>query len=203
MTHFITGILVPNSVYKDGNTKRFIDRIMEPYSEHLEVESYISKTADEVREEYEEASKKHPEYKDMDIEEWSEKWYGEKLDKEGNLLSTFNQDSFYDWYRVGGRWDGYLTDNRRRSDNGFNFDDIHEEVENNSISVEDMIKNIDNYEYLPGKLLDTDGSVYEHRKYGWFGMSEDVKGDDIWKKEFVQVLHNNRDCYLVSLDCHV
>ena len=32
----------------------------------------------------------------------------EKLDKDGNVLSTYNPDSKWDWYSVGGRWGGEL-----------------------------------------------------------------------------------------------
>src|ERR1700728_3854541 len=28
---------------------------------------------------------------------------------------------FSDWYRIGGRWDGWITGNEQSSDNGFNF----------------------------------------------------------------------------------
>jgi len=35
-----------------------------------------------------------------------------------------NDNSFWDWYRIGGRWDGILTDNVQdvqESENGFNL----------------------------------------------------------------------------------
>ncbi|GAI55280.1 unnamed protein product, partial [marine sediment metagenome] len=65
----------------------------------------------------------HPGEK-RDIREWAKYWYGEELDDKGNLLSTFNRDSFWDWYQVGGRWDGAITD----------------KPQNNSIPVEKLLE---------------------------------------------------------------
>ena len=30
------------------------------------------------------------------------------VDKDGNIISTYNPDSKWDWYEIGGRWSGML-----------------------------------------------------------------------------------------------
>ena len=35
-------------------------------------------------------------------------WHGTKLDKNGNSLTTYNPDSKWDWYQIGGRWCGCI-----------------------------------------------------------------------------------------------
>lgn len=39
-----------------------------------------------------------------EIQDW-----GYIIDKDENLLSTYNEDSQWNWYTIGGHWDGYLT----------------------------------------------------------------------------------------------
>jgi hypothetical protein len=40
--------------------------------------------------------------------DWWERWSGESLDSEGNALTTYNPNSKWDWYSIGGRWTGAL-----------------------------------------------------------------------------------------------
>lgn len=35
-------------------------------------------------------------------------WYSEEADENGNTITTYNTDSKWDWYVVGGRWTGYF-----------------------------------------------------------------------------------------------
>ena len=36
------------------------------------------------------------------------RWYGDMVDDEGNLLSTYNSNAKWDWYEIGGRWEGVI-----------------------------------------------------------------------------------------------
>ena len=62
----------------------------------------------------------------MPIKKFWETWEGNNLDEEGNSLSTWNKNSFWDWFVIGGRWDGILTDNLQKGD-------MSESLENNNI----------------------------------------------------------------------
>lgn len=48
----------------------------------------------------------------------------------------------WDWYRVGGRWDGYLVSDEemkaRETDNGFNFQPENEQVDRNAVRVSEV-----------------------------------------------------------------
>ena len=124
MTHFVIGVIVPKKIMKEGDdsVRNFIDNLMEPYSESYEVEPHIEKDKEEIEEEYKEFKKELKEKikKKEKVEEWEIKsskeslkewvksYHGYELDEKGNATSTFNKDSFYDWYVVGGRWSGIL-----------------------------------------------------------------------------------------------
>jgi hypothetical protein len=101
-----------------------VDDILEPYDENKKVKPHIDQTKDEIHKDFMKCQGRiYAENKpkdDLDDFEkltlsidnvnskWLDKWNGRKLDKNGNTLSTYNQDSKWDWYQVGGRWSGSL-----------------------------------------------------------------------------------------------
>jgi hypothetical protein len=101
-----------------------VDWILEPYNESLEVEPYIDQTKEELHKEFMACygriyAENKPEglldaFEELTLSldgvnaKWLDKWNGQKLDKHGNALTTYNPDSKWDWYQVGGRWSGSL-----------------------------------------------------------------------------------------------
>lgn len=75
---------------------------MERYSEHREVEPYISTTKKELLEMGEERIRERRAPSEITTPEEYYNFYteGEILDEEGNLLSTYNPESRWDYYRV-------------------------------------------------------------------------------------------------------
>ena len=122
----------------------------------------------------------------------------------GEFLTTFNSDATWDWYRVGGRWDGWITRTKVESqDNGFNFGEKHEDLAKNSISVEEYLESIakNDEDRIPYAVITSDGMWHSHGKMGPFAFSYD--NNDNWDKEFVEYLENDRNCMAIALDCHI
>lgn len=99
-----------------------IEELLEPFYEGMEVEPYIYKTKEEVLNEIEKHCIKNEELKEkyskLSDREKIADWNGwENLDGEDNLLSTYNPNSKWDWYEVGGRWSRLL-----KTKNGYNVD---------------------------------------------------------------------------------
>lgn len=101
MSHFTVAVFTNKSQsYKD---------LLEPYCEGLEVEPYIYETKQEVLNKIEEFCQKDDELKCeyanlSDLEKITD-WTGlEMFDEDGNPLTTYNPNSKWDWYEVGGRW---------------------------------------------------------------------------------------------------
>src|SRR3990172_4016315 len=117
MTHY-TILVLYRGWLKEVEGK--IAQMLAPYDENLDgparIEVPVKKAKTEfkkVMKEPKTSNKPHmKEYKDnpkMKYEEWAKTWYGEqKVDKKGNILTTYNQDSKWDWYSIGGRWHGSL-----------------------------------------------------------------------------------------------
>lgn len=111
MSHYLVGVIV--------NDVSEVDDILAPYDENMEVEPYIYKTKAELiasgkeRKEnyshnddiqdwmkpYLEATTDEDFYK-LEIEDYEE----DDIDKDGNVLSTYNPNSKWDWYQIGVRF---------------------------------------------------------------------------------------------------
>lgn len=90
-----------------------LEELLEPYNESLEVKPYIDRTKEEVLEEIDRYCEKDEElkekYANLSDKEKIESWTGHDLfDRDGNPLSTYNPNSKWDWYVVGGRWSNML-----------------------------------------------------------------------------------------------
>lgn len=142
-----------------------------------------------------ELTKKHPavERPDPDCDECT---------GTGKEMSTYNPDSQWDWYRKGGRWDGWLTDTEPESgDGGFNFGPQHETLEKNSIKVEKLIGQDE--PKIPHALLTPDGGWHQKGEMGWFGMSHNEQDPQEWETQVLELFEEHRDCLAVALDCHI
>ena len=116
MSHFAVAVITKKRDVKS------IEKILEPYWEELEVEAYIDETKEElikqaknIQERYlkqiEEGKESTEEYQLKYInakndEELYEAYKDkcDKYDEDGNHLTTYNPNSKWDWYDIGGRW---------------------------------------------------------------------------------------------------
>lgn len=118
----------------------------------------------------------------------------------GKHMSTSNEKARFDWYRIGGRWDGVMCalpeiDDR---EGGFNFGDGYETLERNScLASEIKMKN------TAFAVLTPDGEWHERGDMGWWGMVNGEKDKDVWEKEFRALLKKWKNCTAVSVDVHI
>lgn len=204
MSHFSLLMVVPkdeiNFIYS------YIETILAPYSENLEVEPFISSKKEEVKKKFEEIKKlvnetesdKLPNYlrhykkeniNKMTIREFWKSYAGEELDEEGNSLTTYNPNSKWDWYEVGGRWDTFFK---------------KAGTIDNKIQIK-VLLNLTNKEFInfvPFAFVNLNGKWFERGKMGWFGESYNNK--DSWTEDFKKLLlKENPKNYLVIVDCHI
>ena len=135
MSHF------PVLVITNEEDSYEVDGLLAKYSEHIQMEPYIKYTKAEAikksREYVAESIKYLSERDDENSKKWLEKYLsyktdedfynhiaeGYETDEEGNLYSTYNPDSKWDWYVVGGRFGDCLKDkNGNYIDEGYACD---------------------------------------------------------------------------------
>ena len=117
MSHFAV------AVFTDG--KKSIEELLAPYSENLEVAPYIYLTKQQMIDKALERKKDYTERREKgeDIFDWMLEYINANTDEElyrceydaddsydenGNQLSTYNPNSKWDWWSVGGRYNGLL-----------------------------------------------------------------------------------------------
>lgn len=102
-----------------------IGEMLAPYSENMKVEPYVDETKEAIinsakerkervlqrKEKGEELDKYDIEYLNANTDEELYKlqiYEDESYDKNGNHLTTYNPNSKWDWYEIGGRWNKIL-----------------------------------------------------------------------------------------------
>lgn len=197
---------------------------LDAYDEGLEVEEYVVYTKDEaidiVKQNHAKAYESAIEnLRKSDITESNKEYYqsiidkglfisyedawkkvldwGYKLDDEENLLSTYNPDSKWDWYSIGGRWSGFLC-TKEKDDEG------------NPIRVNQaQFKDID-WDYMfenhiiPFNYVTEEGEWREKGEMGWWGMTTNEMEQDDWEDNFKRYLKFvEDDCLVTVIDFHI
>jgi hypothetical protein len=216
MTHFTVAIIVPPGV---NDVESFIPGQMEPYCEHTEVEPYVSyspeEAAEDIRRDIERLEqllrRQDPDYnldKCRDIlaklrrttpeEKYAEYLrFHEDFDDQGRPISTYNADSKWDWYRVGGRWDGWITGNEQSSEGGFNFGAQHETLANNTASTEHVIAQ----DKIPHAIITPDGEWHERGRMGWWANL--LTENEDWDSDAKAILALYPGHRVVIVDAHI
>ena len=48
-----------------------------------------------------------------------------------------------------------------------------------------------------------DGKGHQAGRYGWFGSFSQEIDENEWKKEYLKLLEEHKDDFMVNLDCHI
>lgn len=194
--------------------------LLEDFYEGLEVKPYIQSTKEEIIKEYIDIVKKGRVWRKKRIKEGSsrsssfQEWldthkvYGKKrawedvqkdykgkIDKDGNIWSTYNPNAQWDWYQIGGRWSNYFPLKERDSEGNIKYAD------------EATIGEVDWDKYAeirksPYCFITESGEWKSRGEIHWFHSANDKK-DDVWKKEFYDELHRySNDTEVIAIDFH-
>ncbi len=177
MTHFIGLIMC--------ETEAEIESLVEKYCEHNEVEPYFEtiENLEEMKNYY--INKEANNNSGIIVDEAyllsaMEDWSGNKgaiIDGVLGCMATYNPDSTWDWFSVGGRWNGM--------------------VPNNNCLASEIATHFT--EYLPGVIVTEENGWQSSKDYGWFGMSNPTETPDI----VAETLAANPDKRVWVVDFHI
>ncbi len=184
-----------------------IDELMAPYSEELEVKPYIEETKDECYKKYLQArrdvrnksdsffAKKQEKETDiigMSFERFK-KWYwgeGRIWDKEGNLLTTYNPNSRWNYYIIGGSWENLLPRKRGTRCNSCLITEVNWKKPIKIFAV-----------------VTPDGKWHSKGRMLWFGISDETEEEARnWYLNFCDHFiktHLSSEFFVTILDCHI
>ena len=228
MSHFAVAVI------SKSKNKEEIEEILKPYWEELDVEPYIVKTKKEIIEEarkwkkiiesgketyFPEKLKKK--YLDTETDEELyelEKDDYEQFDENGNQLSTYNPNSRWDWFEIGGRFRNLLLTKKqnenvtvveypfrnydvKRAPVGFKYV--------NSAKIKDVdfkkMEEVIGYAFCTWALVD-ENDWYEKGKMGFWCMSNATKEtEQSFVEKFQEYMNSleNQDKYITIVDCHI
>lgn len=132
---------------------------------------------------------KRLQWTDEECYEEKKSWFEDNMiDEEGNLLSTYNPNSKWDWYdEEGGRWKDYLVNKE-----GVNVN-------------EGKVSNIDfDKTPVPFGYIDTIGRWFEKGDMGWWGIVTNEKDKDEWEEKYRNYISTlNPETIVTVVDCHI
>ena len=164
------------------NSSIYQDFLRDPdtYKQNCENEDHIKYLEEEFP--------KKMKWTDDECYEDLKRWYEEDMiDEDGNLLSTYNPNSKWDWYEIGGRWSKEL---------------INKEGKNTDI---DYANQIDwDKTLIPFAFVDPNGVWHDKGEMGWWAMVSNEKEQYSWEEEFKNFIKDLDDEVEVTVvDCHI
>ncbi len=98
----------------------------------------------------------------------------------GKRMTTYNPDSQWDWWTIGGRWDGWLSRSNR--------------LKAKTAAAKGKV---------PFAIVTPDGAWHEKASMGWWGMVSNKKDDEAWADEAQRLLLAHPDAWAVACDLHI
>lgn len=219
MSHMTVVVAIPGAVPRE-ELRGELEKALAPYDETLEVKPYVGTSKAEVDADerfqkwWKEAST--PAFalsgaangeRRYTYAEAVREWYGGETDKDGNVLSTYNPKSQWDWWVVGGRWAGHwkLKDGAERAipsePGAFTPDEIHDLTRGDAARKSEIVWD-DAAE--PFAYVDLAGEWHEKGRMGWWGMTHGEMAESQWVTAFSDWLGElPDDTWLVLVDAHI
>lgn len=206
MTHFTVGIICPQNL---ADPEGYIAQVMEPYFEHTDAEPYVCYSLDQASADIAAAihrmelvlRRQEPHYdldqcrqhldelRTMTARQKYDEYvrYHESFNDCGEPISTYNPNSKWDWYVIGGRWDGWINDRDGRNESL---------LDNTALTEETLARN-----KIPHAIITPDGQWHERGRMGWWATL--VTENEHWDQEARDILARYPGHCVVIMDAHI
>lgn len=177
--------------------ENLVEELMAPYQENNMgdcPEKYL---------EFEESEDFESEYKDRDDKKLSKKEYAEQQGYEiqdGKYGYLSNPGSTWDWYKIGGRWNGNII--LKKGKKG---------IKGNAGTMGSVDNRMNRVDIAYGKDIDIDNKLKEDPKWSTYSYLDEENGwresegnDKAWQKFLVNRIKTSKPNTIFALvDCHV
>ena len=122
----------------------------------------------------------------------------------GKSESTYNPESKWDWWRIGGRWNGDIQGESKGDGDGYNFGEEFQQLKPNVIPVSELLKDKGALnDRTPFAVITPEGEWAERGKMGWWGAVHNGKDRHEWAKTVHRIYEKYPDHIAVGLDLHI
>ncbi len=209
MSHYTVGVIIPAAQLR--NITRFVARQMRLYNENLKVAPYVSYSLEQARQDLDHdlrhfadvLERQDPDFNLEKCREYlaqlrqttpDQKYaeyvrYHEHFNSRGDPISTYNPASKWDWYKIGGRWDGWFYDRIQRAGS----------ISGNLATAEHLL---DRQEF-PFALLTPDGRWHDRGSMAWWGVVINGKPVADWHAEATAILTEYPGHSVALIDAHI
>ena len=198
MGHFTVLIIIPKDVYLKGCDAiiDWIHECMEPFEENASVKPYVALSRSEFNSKFNKELETNPK---LTLDQYAYDCEF-SFNSAGDLTSTRNPESLYDWYSIGGRCYGTLTGKSDPKINPLTIDfSQHQSLKNNMISMQSFTDEYRKTGDAYGFMIDSNGKLHHRRCLSTW---KELMTPSEWKVIYEQILETNTDGYIVNLDCH-
>jgi hypothetical protein len=196
--HSSTFVMIP----EHGDINDLVARALEPFSEDFQVpeyKRYLDPTEIVVMATHYKLKKTDSKKLATHMEDWCGCLGG--VDERGLFaVSTLNPRARWDWYVIGGRWDGAVLGHLTRHDP---YDETR--AQQNVILSAALAGAPYLTEWLPHSVVTPEGSWHERETLvveGWMKWRLETKDDAAWLREVRGVLETFPDHRVVGVDIH-
>jgi hypothetical protein len=154
---------------------------------------YYKKTLDRKDENYnlEKIKEYYEQLKMMTAEQYFDGHFKEReKDAAGNVLSTYNPKSKWDWWQIGGRFAGWLLNLPAQK---------AITLKDNCCSIEHAIQE----KKIPFALVLPKGKWLERGKMGWWAIVKDEIPEKAWEEIVMKYYKKYPKHIVVQVDCHI
>lgn len=122
----------------------------------------------------------------------------------GTVTSTYNPLSKWDWWSIGGRWDGALIEDRVGNSNSPDRMRTHEHIRN-VVPLEELVQRAEAGNLFTFYAVITpDGEWHGRGNMGWFGMSSDKMPTESWETLSLDAYRKYAEGHdIVLIDMHI
>jgi len=104
----------------------------------------------------------------------------------GEYLTIYNPKSKWDYFVIGGRYDGWIGDGK------------------NTLASSEFLASIEaGLTGVPFALVTPDCEWHERGRMGWWAIVSDEKSKEKWRDEVIDLVKQHPNCIVVALDCHI
>ncbi len=211
MSHFTITVAIPGDVESGSDLYAAVSSALDPFSEHLEVKPYLTFTGEQIAADADfqavwvKVQAEHP--GQVSFSQAARDWFGGIM-VAGNLYSTYNPASQWDWWVIGGRWAGewILKDGATRAleseSSAFGFTDASQDPRRTDAARK---REIEAESLTPSfAYVGLDGEWNQMGRVHWFGIVTDESSEEAWAADYVQWLVSlPADTWLVKVDAHM